>query len=113
METNGTTTEARAKSTSSRAVPTVGRIVRYVLRGQDEEHAALVRAAIVVAVHARRLNLAVFLDGQADYEHIEFGNAQISAANRESALVTALRRENVDFDPEGKREGSWHWPAVE
>ena len=53
MEMNGTTTEARAKSTSSRAVPTVGRIVRYVLRGQDEEHAALVRAAIVVAVGGR------------------------------------------------------------
>lgn len=89
----------------------VGEIVRYVLES-DGEHEPVVRAAVVVSAAGLKANLAVFIDGDADYKYIEIGNAQVSAANREGALITALRRTGVAFDREGLRAGTWHWAAT-
>ena len=117
MNTNGTRAHAASPDVRKATAPTpdaqqatVGRVVRYVIES-DNEHVPTVRAALITGVHGTKANLAVFLDGEGDYKFIEGGNAQLSAANREGALLTTLRRHGVAFDPEGTREGTWHWPA--
>ena len=109
MGANGTQSVApTAQAAPKPAKPVaVGSIVRFVLES-DGEHEPTVRAAIVLSSDGTRANLGVLLDGEGDYKHVEPGNYQVSAAIREGALLTMLRRVAVQHDPEGVRAGTWH-----
>ena len=110
MGAPATQAPARAHQTDATPAakrPGLGSTVLFVL-SSDGEHEPTVRAALVTGYAGHKLNLAVLLDGDDDYAHIELGNMQLSAANREGALLTTLRRAGVAYDPEGLREGTWH-----
>lgn len=113
MSANGTqavrATHQKTTTEATAPLATAGRIVRFVLH-TDDEHEPIVRAAVVVSATGTKANLAVYLDGQEDYKHVELGNSQVSAANREGALLTTLRRTGVEYDATGQRENTWHWP---
>lgn len=95
----------------------VGRIVHYVLRGEEPgvlghrkgDH----RAAMVIRLFESgggelgKANLAVFLDGSNDlaiYSDSFVGKAEIQAG-----LVPPMWVTSVPYDAEGA-PGSWHWP---
>jgi hypothetical protein len=115
MAANGTQTAAsRAPSAHHIAPkqdvakgPPVGSVVRFVLES-DGEHEPTIRAALVLSSDGPKPNLGVLLDGEGDYRHVEQGNSQMSAAVREGALLTVLRRVGVQHDPDGLRAGTWH-----
>lgn len=81
-------------------VPSIGRIVHYVLdngRYPGEHRPAIIVKVVEDETHETRLQLQVFTDGIGDFDRNQPGAAGL------------LWREGVRYD-DAKTPNSWHWP---